>query len=700
MREVMRSRIHAAVAVAIVGASLAWVAAQPRGGAIAIDPDDIGGVVTSAKGAEAGVWVIAETTDLPTKFARIVVTDDQGRYVVPDLPRATYQVFVRGYGLVDSPRQPAKPGQTLNLTAVIAPDAKAAAEAYPAGWWLAMVPTPEGPDGQLRFQQNMKGCLDCHHVGSKATREMNPIIAKEASSTLDGWDRRTRVGPSGPTMAGDFQRFGDHRKVFADWTDRIAKGEAPKIAPPRPKGVERNLVVTLWDWGTPIDGRADNVASDVRDPTINANGPIFGVSQMNDALNVLDPLEHKASIIKVPTSAPPLVSGFNAAPNPSPYWGADMWKRLGDPRSVGIDGKGRVWVTVRLRDSKQQPPWCSGDKANAFGKYFPIGVSGKQVAVYDPKTQKFENIDTCFTVDHNEIDHNDFIYYGNTGMVGWVDTKAWEKTHNAEQSQGWCPAVIDTNGDGRITPGWTEPDQPVDPTKDHRITFGCYAIAINPKDQSIWCSGIGNTQRALVRIEKGSNPPQTCKAEIYTPPNPAQGLPITGSGGVAAGNDGLVWQAWRVSGHLTSFDRTKCKSTKDPKASGESCPEGWTVHRNTAEPTYPSSALKSSESYLLHIDTHDTLGLGKDSPVYGSVNTDSYELFSTATKEFVTLRVPYPHGFFPRSGNGRIDDRRAGWKGKGFWGSYATYASWHIEGGKGTLPKAVKFQMRPNPLAK
>ena len=91
------------------------------GAAIRIDADDIGGVVSSAKGPEAGVWVIAETTELPTRFSRSVVTDDQGRYVLPDLPTATFSVWVRGYGLVDSPKVKATPGKIINLTAVIAP---------------------------------------------------------------------------------------------------------------------------------------------------------------------------------------------------------------------------------------------------------------------------------------------------------------------------------------------------------------------------------------------------------------------------------------------------------------------------------------------------------------------------------------------------------------------------------------------------
>ncbi len=107
------SRVAGALIVAfslLLLGSIQSVLTQELGGPVAIDPDDIGGVVTGANGPEAGVWVIAETTALPTPFVRIVVTDDQGRYVIPDLPDAEYEVFVRGYGLVDSPRQPATPG--------------------------------------------------------------------------------------------------------------------------------------------------------------------------------------------------------------------------------------------------------------------------------------------------------------------------------------------------------------------------------------------------------------------------------------------------------------------------------------------------------------------------------------------------------------------------------------------------------------
>src|SRR5436305_5727213 len=114
--------------------------------AVAIDNDDIGGVVTGANGPEAGVWVVAETTDLYTRYAKMVVTDDQGRYVVPDLPKAKYKLWVRGYGLVDSPKVDGEPGQQLNLRAVAAPNEAAAAQYYPAIYWYAMLKIPSASE--------------------------------------------------------------------------------------------------------------------------------------------------------------------------------------------------------------------------------------------------------------------------------------------------------------------------------------------------------------------------------------------------------------------------------------------------------------------------------------------------------------------------------------------------------------------------
>src|SRR6201987_3370987 len=114
---------------------------------VAIDGDDIGGTVTSRFGPEAGVWVIAETKDLGTRFSKIVVTDERGRYVIPDLPKANYRVWVRGYGLVDSEKVATQPGSHHDLTAIVAPNLAAAAQYYPAAYWYSMLKIPD----QSRF---------------------------------------------------------------------------------------------------------------------------------------------------------------------------------------------------------------------------------------------------------------------------------------------------------------------------------------------------------------------------------------------------------------------------------------------------------------------------------------------------------------------------------------------------------------------
>src|SRR5437764_9011269 len=194
--------------LAILGAlvvSFTWTQAQQRNGStVAIDNDDIGGVVTSMKGPEAGVWVIAETTDLPAKFVKTVVTDDQGRYVLPDLPPANYQVFVRGYGLVDSPHVPAKPGQHLDLKAVAAPDGRAAAQVYPANYWLSLLKIPKGDLSDKDVVIETKRCFSCHQVGDVATRDLSKNLGSYKSS-LEKWDHQVTMGPSGPGMAANFK---------------------------------------------------------------------------------------------------------------------------------------------------------------------------------------------------------------------------------------------------------------------------------------------------------------------------------------------------------------------------------------------------------------------------------------------------------------------------------------------------------------
>ncbi|MCH8992039.1 MAG: carboxypeptidase regulatory-like domain-containing protein [Acidobacteria bacterium] len=715
-RSILSLSIARAGIAVFAAAALAGLSACRTGGTVRIDDDDIGGVVSGPDGPEAGVWVIAETHDLPTRFARIVVTDDRGRYLLPDLPSASYDVWVRGYGLIDSPKAQANPGARLDLTAVIAPDEQAAAQYYPAGYWLSLLKVPEqsefpgtGPDGnglstslqnQAQLLRLLKSgsCTACHQLGTKATREIPPALG-HIENSVAAWERRLQSGQAGRSMIGLVNFLGTEPilAMFADWTDRIAAGEVPTQTPPRPTGIERNVVVTLWDWGTETDGRTDSAASDVRDATVNANGLIYGVVQPSDILAVLDPVEHRASVIKIPSNGPEIQTDTPV----SPYWGDDpVWARQSDPRSVALDGDGRVWFTGRVRGADAQPGFCT-DASNAFADYYPLARGSRQVFMYDPRTEVFSEIDTCFSADHNQISDDDVIYYGFNGGLGWIDIDIWDETQDAEAAQGWCPGVLDTNGDGVITRGWTEPSDAIDPTLDHRIQVSCYSPAVNPADGTVWCSGNGPRDNKLVRIEIGDNPPASCTAEVFEPPPSVTSPSAYGSGGLHFTADGVAWQDWRGSGHFASFDRSQCADTTDLEATGQSCPEGWTFHR-IEKPTYQNAAfpINSDESYLTQIDHHDVLGLGRDVPLYGVVNTDSLEVFIPDTGQFVTLRVPYPMGFFSRSSNGRIDDPTTGWKGKGLWSSYSNYAAWHLEGGAGTKQKSVKFQIRPDPLAK
>jgi len=225
-------------------------AQQATAEAVQIGDNDLGGTVTSANAPEAGVWVIAETTELPTKFAKIVVTDDRGRYVVPDLPKANYNVWVRGYGLVDSPKVQTQPGKIVNLTAAPAPSAAAAAHYYPAIYWYSLLTIPDKKEfgGENGIPANVtqqdwltiiknRSCVGCHQLGQESTRTIPAAFADQKTST-DAWMRRVQSGQSAPFMVNPLagQLGGAPFKYFADWTDRIAKGELPHAQPPRPQG--------------------------------------------------------------------------------------------------------------------------------------------------------------------------------------------------------------------------------------------------------------------------------------------------------------------------------------------------------------------------------------------------------------------------------------------------------------------------------
>ena len=711
-----------ASAVALAFAATAATLVLPRQGQnVAIDADDIGGVVTGASGPEAGVWVIAETSDLPTRFARIVVTDDRGRYLLPDLPAANYQVWVRGYGLVDSPKSQSRPGRNLNLKAVPAPNAKAAAEYYPAGYWFSLLQVPAesefpgtGPSGnglspnfrnQGSFLRAIKsgGCWACHQLGNKATREISPALGTFASHA-DAWDRRVQSGQAGGGMSANLNQWGRQRMVrmFGDWTQRIADGELPPV-PPRPTGIERNVVITQWDWADPKAYLHDVVSTDRRNPTVNANGPVYGSLELSaDYTPVLDPAKHVASKIPLTVRDPATQPTSAQMPAPSPYWGTEaIWTSKNNVHNPMIDHLGRLWLTSAVRPP-DNPPVCREGSTHPSAKMTPVVRSGRHLAMYDPKTQKLTHIGTCFGTHHLMFaeDANHTLWTSGGGpVVGWLNTKLFDETGDEERSQGWTALIMDTNGNGRRD-DYVEANQPVDPAKDKRIGAGFYGVSPAP-DGSVWGSALG-FPGSVIRLVPGSNPPETALAEYYEVPFDNPGASTQGAfspRGFDVDRNGVAWVAL-ASGHMASFDRRKCKGPLNgPTATGQHCPEGWSFWAEPLPQMRGVNTPGSAEgSYYTWVDQFNTLGLGANIPI--NTGNASEGLLALKDGEWVVMRVPYPLGFFTKWMDGRIDDPAAGWKGRGIWTTTSTRAPFHMEGGKGTTSKVMKFQLRPDPLAK
>src|SRR5438874_2132654 len=496
-------------------------AQQNNGGAVRIDADDIGGVVTGAKGPEAGVWVIAETTDLPTKMAKIVVTDDQGRYVMPDLPKASYSVWVRGYGLVDSPKVKAVPGKILNLKAVPAPSEAAVAEYYLAIYWYSMFKIPdksEFPVGKIATQNEWlnvaktNGCITCHQLGNKATRTI-PKELGQFNSSAEAWQRRIVSGQAMTQMTTNLGRLDVKRALtlFADWTDRIAAGELPKERPQRPQGVERNVVLTLWDWASPKDYLHDEVSTDKRNPRVNANGLIFGATEEStDLFPVLDPVTHKATQVKMPVRDPNTPSSKANPMTPSPYWGDEpIWDSQTSMHNPMFDEHGRVWFTSRVRPPAN-PGFCKKGSDHPSATLFPLEQSNRHLSMYDPKTRKITLISTCFSTHHLVFagDANNTLWTSaggpTSGVIGWLNRKTFDETGEEAKSQGWTALILDTNGNGKRD-DYVEPNEPVDPSKDKRVVAAFYGIGVSPLDGTIWGSVLG-FPGYVIRMSPGSNP--------------------------------------------------------------------------------------------------------------------------------------------------------------------------------------------------
>jgi hypothetical protein len=655
------------VAVPVVAAGAFALNASSGQSAAAKKPrvDYIQGTVTSAHHkAEAGVWVIAEAK-LGTAYRKIVVTDRKGRFLLPQLPNAGYRVWVRGYGLLDSKKVGARPGANLSLHVRRARTKVQAAKIYPANYWLSLF---NPPDTSTDWANTFKGgCMLCHQIGDKPTRS---LVSREA------YDAGTKkVG----NMYNTSKSLGRDKLLdaLADWSGRIAKGETPK-SPPRPKGAERDMVITQWNWDNKFAYAHDEVATDRNNPRRNANGPVWGVDIGNDWLLRTDPVRNTSTKIKIPT-----LPGYNTpwedqgyrdfgapateAGGVSAYTG--VYDNPANPHNPMMDSKGRVWITTQIRGETKAdyPAYCKADPFMAATSHH------RQLAYYTPKTKKFQLIDTCFGTHHLQFDkHGKLWLSGDSNVFGWFDPSKYDPSHpeTAYTAQGWARMMIDTNGDGVAdtpSPGFN------------------YGIIPDDKDGSVWSGQLNGTgQGAIMRFD-----PATGKFEKYIP-KPGAGYPR----GVDTDSNGIVWVGLG-SGHLGRFDRSKCTQTW---GDGTQCPQGWTYYKSPG-PYFrtPGGAVNADFHYYVWVDKYNTLGMGKDTPILAGTDSDSLLAFSQKTKKFTTIRIPYPLNSYMRGLDGRIDNPRTGWKGRGLWYDLGGDPVIHSEN---QFAYVAHVQMRSTPLAK
>jgi hypothetical protein len=445
---------------------------------------------------------------------------------------------------------------------------------------------------------------------------------------------------------------------------------------------------------------------------------------------VLNQADNNTYAIPIPTRDTPdkVPSRFPAPNRPSMFWGNEhLWSNPpydpADPHNPMLDSKGRVWMTSKLR-ANADPAWCN-DPTNKFAEWYPLRNSGRQASFWDPKTKQFTLIDTCYSTHHLQFDNDadETVYFNElTGPIfGWIDTKVYDETKDEQKAVGWCGQVLDTNGDGKITKPWNTvipgrggedsvlyqsdtaggaatkgrgPAATFDPKLDTIVSYSMYSVIPSPVDDSVW--GVSETFPGyLIRLQRGNNPPSSCKTQIFKVPEPG-----FDPRGVDIDSNGVVWTALAASSHLASFDVRKCKDLGGAaKTDGSQCREGWTLYQTTG-PKLRGTDIPADFHYYNWVDQHNISGLGANTPFANGSNSDALLALNPQTKEWTTLRVPYPLGFYSRGMDGRIDDPNAGWKGRALWANYGTHFVWHIEGGKGTKGKIVRFQIRPDPLAR
>jgi hypothetical protein len=299
-------------------------------------------------------------------------------------------------------------------------------------------------------------------------------------------------------------------------------------------------------------------------------------------------------------------------------------------------------------------------------------------------------IDTCFGTHHPQFgyDADETLWFSGTGPVaGWINTALLEETGDGEGAG--LGAVRARHQRQRQARRVDRAGQAARARQGHarRGLRGPYAVTPHPSDGSVWYTQNVAGTPGFLRFD-----PKTRLSEFYAIPKDAIGVR-----GGDIDKDGVLWGSGS-NGTLVTFDRRKCKGALNgPTATGNHCQEGFAYHR------YPGPAFEGCESgsaeasYYTWVDHHNTVGLGENVPISTANLNDSFVALKDG--RMVMLRIPYPLGFFAKGLDGRIDDPNAGWKGRGLWSTNGDRTPWLKEDGKGSKPRAVHIQVRPDPLA-
>ena len=671
MRTVGRTVAWVLLAVGCVAVRVT-IGGQQNVPGLTIDKSSIGGTVVNSNGgkAEAGVWVIAETKSLQTPFRKIVVTDDQGRYLVPDLPEGTYELWVRGYGLKDSAKTPGARGAMVQLKVDNAATPQEAAKIYPASYWTAMIQPPPKSELPARWTSQdewlaalRNGCNHCHATGMPQTR---------IYTTARDWDAMFQRAAR---MHGELEALGKApvEKMLADWGSRIAAGEVPP-APPRPTGIERNVVVSQWDWGADISFVHDLISTDKRNPTLYPYGKVYGVDRTGGGrLLVLDPRKNTVDMLQVEPRDKS--HGFSltkdyyrGAEENQAYVGEDPeW--MASPHNPMFDEHGRVWMTTQIRAGGKNyyPHWAkstivteSNDPADIDAAHSLLAARGNNMMLgyYDTKTGKFVSVDTAYNTHHLQLDWQGRIWTdGGGSAAGMLDTKK-----------------LDFNNIEGTEVGAQKTFMRIDPQTKKMMPGTGYGEAVSPVDGTVWYSSpqAGGPANKLYMID-----PKTEKIKDYPLPAPGR-FPH----GIDFSSDGNVWTSLG-SGHLGRLN-TKTGEWKFWENPGLKF-QG--TGKETGTTDFP---------YYLWIDQFNASGLGKDTVFVTGTTSDAMFVFDPKTEKFQVFRIPYPMPYYARGLDGRIDDPNAGWKGRGLWMTWSSYLPRFTETRKGNVNH---MQIRPNPLA-